>query len=141
MFTAKQKVRMHDTDMAGILYFAKQFRFFHDTFEDLMALEGLDYNVLFNKLSFVFTIVHAEADYLKPLTVGDSLEVRVYTKHIGQSSFTVGYEVLREKDQALVGTGKTVHVTLDSEKRTKIPIPPELRKILVKYTHPDFPLT
>jgi len=123
---------MHDTDMAGILYFPRQFRFIHDAWEDLMEQEGLNFDTLFNKENFVFVVVHAESDYHAPLIVGDKLDVHVNTTHIGNSSFTMTYQIFKD-DKTLVGSGKTVHVTLDNKTRTKIPVPKILGDKLEKY--------
>lgn len=123
---------MHDTDMAGILYFARQFRFAHDALEDFVESEAsLSFNDVFSKKKFVFVIVHCEADYFAPLAVGDALEIRLSVENIGNSSFTLFYKIFR-KDQ-LVGTVKTVHVSLHSETRKKITVPDKLRHALEKY--------
>jgi 1,4-dihydroxy-2-naphthoyl-CoA hydrolase len=135
MFVARNKVRMHDTDMAGILYFAKQFRFMHDAWEDLMEGEGIHFDRMFSGGEYAFVIVHAEADYLSPLKVGDYLEVHVKVDKIGNTSFTAGYQIYRE--ETLVGRGNTVHVAIDPVKRVKQPIPEELKKILNKYTQEE----
>ena len=132
MYIAKNKVRMHDTDMAGIVYFPRQFRFMHDTFEDMMEEEGITYEVLFNQNNFVFVIVHAESDYLAPLSVGDDLIVHLTTEKIGTHSFTMHYDIFKN-DNVLVGRGQTVHVTLDNETRTKIPVPEILKRSLAKH--------
>lgn len=124
---------MHDTDMAGIIFFAKQFRYVHDALEELMFALGISLDKLFHEDHFVFVIVHAEADYLAPLRVGDDLELHVAVEKIGSSSFTIAYEIFRIKDRLLVGTAKTVHVTLDSKTRTKIPLPAAFKYKLQKY--------
>jgi 1,4-dihydroxy-2-naphthoyl-CoA hydrolase len=133
MFVAINKVRMHDTDMAGVLYFARQFRFAHDALEDFAESEGLGFDRVFHKENFVFVIVHAGADYLVSLKVGDSLEIHLSIERVGNSSFTVDYQIYRQLDNRLVGTAKTVHVTLDSKTRKKIPIPEALRAKLQKH--------
>jgi len=132
MFIAKDIVRMHDTDMAGILYFPRQFRFIHDAFEDFLAKEGFGFEKLFNEHAFTFVVVHAESDYLAPLKVGDPLTVHLFTENIGETSFTIGHEIYKE-EKKLVGTGKTVHVTLDGKSRKKITVPDEWRNVLKKY--------
>lgn len=132
MFIAQNKVRMHDTDMAGILYFARQFRFAHDALEDFVASEGFSFDEVFHSDQFVFVIVHASADYFMPLHVGDSLEVHLSVEHVGTTSFTISYHIYRTP-RDLVGTAKTVHVTLDSITRKKIPIPDLFKKKLEKH--------
>lgn len=124
---------MHDTDMAGILYFPRQFRFAHDALEDYIESEGMTFEQIFHHEKFVFVIVHAESDYYKPVKVGDALEIHLYIERIGASSFTVVYKIYREPNQELVGSAKTVHVSLESDSRVKIPLPEKLKKSLQKY--------
>lgn len=132
MFLAYNQVRMHDTDMAGILYFPRQFRFAHDALEDFLATLGYTFDQVFHREKFVFVIVHAEADYLAPLRVGDKLEIQVTVGHIGQTSFTICYNIYKT-DKTLAGTAKTVHVTLESDTRKKIPIPDIFKKLIEKH--------
>lgn len=131
-FISKNKVRMHDTDMAGILYFARQFRFAHDALEDFIESRGMTFHQLFKREKFVFVIVHCEADYFLPLAVGDDLEVHLAVEKVGTTSFTLYYKIYN-RDKKLVGTVKTVHVCLDSGTRAKIPIPDHFRKDLEKF--------
>lgn len=131
-FLTDNKVRMHDTDMAGILYFGSQFRFVHDAWEDMIAEMGFSFERLFGKENFLFVIVHAESDYLRPLQAGDSLKIVAVIEEIKNTSFIVNYKIFRDKD--LVGTAKTIHVTIDKLTRKKIPIPPHFRSKLQMYT-------
>src|SRR6516225_1480040 len=96
MYKTHNKVRMHDTDMAGLLYFPKQFRFVHEALEDLMDSEGFDFENILHEQDFVFVMVHVESDYLLPLKVGDLIEVHVTVEHIGNSSFTMEYYIYRK---------------------------------------------
>lgn len=130
MYIAQNQVRMHDTDMAGILYFAKQFRFVHDALEDFMATLGIDIFEVFTNKPFVFVIVHAESDYMAPLRVGDKLTIHAEVERIGTTSFTMRYEIYRKSDGKMVGKARTVHVCLKNKERTKIPIPKTLKKLL-----------
>jgi 1,4-dihydroxy-2-naphthoyl-CoA hydrolase len=127
---------MHDTDMAGILYFPRQFRFAHDALEDFVESEGMNFYDVFNKGKFIFVIVHCEADYYIPLRVGDELNIQVSVERIGTSSFTILYEIYKT-DHTHAGTAKTIHVTLERESRKKIPIPSKLRKSLEKHLVSD----
>lgn len=132
MFIAHNQVRMHDTDMAGILYFARQFRFAHDALEDFVESLGYTFDQVFHREKFVFVIVHAEADYLAPLRVGDKLDIELSIEKIGETSFTVSY-LIYKTDRTLIGRVKTVHVTLDTTSRKKIPIPPRFRTLLEEH--------
>lgn len=125
-------MRMHDTDMAGILYFARQFRFVHDAFEDLIESEGYEMNSLFKKENSFLRIVHVEADYLKSLQVGDRLEVHLGIERIGNSSITFIYNIYRNNEE-LVGRAKTIHVYVNRLTGEKTRIPDHYRQQFSKY--------
>lgn len=132
MYKAKNTVRIHDCDIAGILYFPRVFRFVHEALEDMMEDEGFGYDKVFHEESFVFVIAHCEADYLAHLRVADLIQVHVSVERIGNTSFTMFYQIYKS-DSTLVASAKTVHVTLESKKRTKIIIPDKFRKALEKH--------
>ena len=132
MFIAKNKVRIHDIDLSGILYFPRQFRFVNDALEDFIENEGYSFDKIFHKENFVFAIVHCEADYYFPLRVGDQLNVHVLVERIGTTSFIMLYEIYKV-DHTHVGSAKTIHVTLDRVDRKKIPVPNSLKKVLEKH--------
>ena len=132
MFKTKNSVRMHDVDITGLLYFPRQFRFVHETLEDFLKSEGLDFKDLFKKEDFLFVIVHCESNYLAPLGIGDKLEIQVHVENISTTSFTLSYHLFKNGGPE-VGSAKTVHVCLDTLTRKKIPIPHKLKDILDKH--------
>ncbi|MDA1353320.1 MAG: thioesterase family protein [bacterium] len=133
MFISKNTVRMHDTDMAGILYFARQYRFAHDAWEDLLESEGIVLKDLFAKSPYLFVIVHSEADYYRSLMLGDHIEVRLTISSVGNTSFTVAYGIYIDGTDDLMGMVKTVHVCVDAKSREKIRVPQSLRDKMTKY--------
>lgn len=132
MFVSYNKVRMNDTDAAGILYFANQFRFVHDAWEDLAEAENVSFQKILKEEDFILVIVHVEGDYLAPLQIGDVLEIETEVEKIGNSSFTIEYRIFKQ-DSQLVGKAKTTHVTLDKKTKKKITIPQYFQKILQKH--------
>lgn len=122
---------MHDTDMAGILYFARQFRFVHDALEDFFESEGLPLRTIFAQ-DFVFLTVHVEADYHKSLVFGDQVEVYVGIEKIGTSSVTISYKIFKS-DHELAGSAKTIHVCVDRLTYSKIDIPLFLKEKFSKF--------
>jgi len=131
MFTYTTKIRLHDTDAAGIIFFANQFKIIHDAYEDLLEEFGWSFQKMLKKTDFFLPIVHAESDYKTPVLVGDKIVVAIKVGHIGKTSFSFEYTLKREK--TLVGTAKTVHVTINQKTRKKIPLPSALRKALEQY--------
>jgi len=131
MFTYKTKIRLHDTDAAGIIFFANQFKIIHDAYEDLLEEHGWSFQRMLKKTGYFLPIVHAESDYKTSLFVGDKIVVAIKVGHIGNTSFSFEYTLKRGK--TLVGTAKTVHVTIDQKTRKKIPLPSAMRKALEQY--------
>ncbi len=128
MFTHPCVLRMGDTDAAGILYFANQFRFAHEAFESFLHANGFDLQTILTQSPYVFVIVHAESDYKQALHMGDVFTVEVEVSHIGTTSFSLAYTMRREN--AIVGTAKTVHVCLEKKTWEKHPLPENFEAFL-----------
>lgn len=132
MFISHYRLRMHDTDMAQIIFFARLFRIAHVAWEKILEKEGLTYQDLFTKLPFAIVIVHAEADYRLPLTVGDRVEIHTSVIRIGNASFSV-YNAFYLPEKRLAANVTLVFATVNTAKRCTIPIPEEFLKILKRY--------
>jgi len=131
MFTYKTKIRLHDTDAAGIIFFANQLKLVHDAYEDLLEKFGLSFQKMLKNTNFFLPIVHAESSYKTPVLVGDKIAITIKVTHIGKTSVTFEYTLKR--GTTIVGTAKTVHVAINQVTRKKIPLPTILRKALEKY--------
>lgn len=129
MFERTYTLRMRDSDAAGLIYFAEQFRIAHETFEEYLERLGFGFGTLLRDTAYVLPIVHAESDYRAPLHVGDRLTIRLDVERIGDSSFTLRYDLSHE-DGRNVGTVKTVHVATDRATRQKVTLPFEVRELL-----------
>ena len=131
MFTYTTKIRLHDTDAAGVIFFANQFKIIHDAYEDLLETFGWGFKKMLKSTEYFLPIVHAESDYKAPVLVGDKITITIKVGHIGKTSFSFEYTLKRGK--TLVGTAKTIHVTVDQKTSKKIPLPASLRSALNKY--------
>lgn len=132
MYVYQTKIKLHETDAAGLLFFSRQFEIIHDAYESLLEKMGFGFAVLIRKKTYFLPIVHAEADYKRPLFVGDLITVEVSISEVGRSSFTFSYQIKNSKKQ-IVGTAKTIHVTIDKKKRKAIPLPKNFREEIIKY--------
>ncbi len=131
MFTYKTQIRLHDTDAAGLLFFANQLTIVHDAYELLLEKFGFSFPQMLKGGKYFLPIVHTESDYKAPLAVGNKIAIAIKVGHIGDTSFSFEYTIHRDK--TLVGTAKTVHVTINAKTNTKIPLPAKLRKALEAY--------
>lgn len=128
MFEHQVTVRLHDTDAAGVLYFAHQFRIAHETYEAFMAAAGFGLGDLLRAGATALPIVHAEADYRAPLRVGDELTVSLSVKRLGRTSFTLDYSLVRAG--RVVGRVTTAHVAVDGRTGRKKDLPVRLRRMM-----------
>lgn len=129
MHTYQSKIKLHHTDAAGVLFFAHQFQLIHDGYESLMEYWGFSLADLLSKSKEFIVIIHAESDYKKPLGVGDLIEMHLRIVKVGDSSFTIAYDIY-DAGGELVGTAKTVHVSVSKVKKTKILLPKRLKSQL-----------
>lgn len=129
MYIYQRTIRLQDTDAAGVLFFANQFLLFHEAFESLFDSIGLNIAVMIKDKEYALPIVHAEADYTVPLTVGDNVEIQLTVDNVGETSFSLLTKVI--KSDQTVGTVKTVHVSIDAQSGKKIPLPAVLREKIV----------
>ena len=91
------------------------------SYPDLMSV-GLD-----------MQLVHSEIDYAAPVRWRDAVRVAVVCEQVGTTSFTIGFSVLRQRDDSaeiLAVAGRNVYVVVSTDDWTKRPVPEKLRKVL-----------
>jgi YbgC/YbaW family acyl-CoA thioester hydrolase len=125
MFEYQTRVRMRNTDATGHLFFSEQFN---------LALEAFEEFLSFIDVKEQMPIVHAEADYKKPLKLRDQLKIQLGIKRIGKTSFTVLYLLYDLKTQEEVGRVVTVHVCTDLMTKKPIALPLKLREHLEEHS-------
>ena len=126
MFMHHARIYLHHTDAAGRLFFAEQFYLIHEAKEHFLSSLGMGIDHLIGHPQVTFPIVHAESDYKAVLVAGDKVYIAVTIEKVGQTSVVFRFELF--KAGALVGTAKTVSVTVDKVTNKKVPIPAEWRK-------------
>ena len=78
------------------------------------------------------TVAHSEVDYLIPITkFGVDYDVNLWVENIGNTSFTVAYEVV--KDGVVFANMKTVQVMIDIKMMKPRPINEVERAFLNQY--------
>ena len=126
MFETKTNIKLHDTDAAGITFFANHYRIAHTAYEAFMKSIGCGLDWIIRDADYFVLIAHSEADYMRPLFYGDTLTISIKAERVGNSSFTLAYNFKDGKgnEAALV---RTVHVAIDKKTGDKIEIPERLR--------------
>lgn len=132
MYKTVCKVNFFDADPAGIIFYANLFRFSHAAYEDFLKSLKTERDYFFDK-ELVLPIVHAEADYIKPIKAGDILNITVYVSRLLKSSFELSY-VFELPDGSIAARAKTVHVAVSKDSFTKALLPEDLYSGLVKHS-------
>jgi acyl-CoA thioester hydrolase len=120
------RVRYAETDAQGVVYHANYVVYFEVGRGAFLRDRGVDYNALEAAGTFV-VVAEASARYLAPARYDDELVVTTRCDELRNTSFTCGYEV--RKGDAIVCTGKTVHVCIGREGRP-VRVPELLRAAL-----------
>lgn len=134
-FEHRFQVALHDTDAAGVLFFAHLFRHAHDAYEAWMAALGHPLERIIRERAIALPLVHAEADYRQPLRHGNQVRVTLGVAALGEKRFEVRYRFERSPDD-LAATARTVHACIDaSDGRSRL-LPADLRAALSDHLLP-----
>ena len=132
MYKIVDKVRLPDTDSAGILFFANYIKLAHIIYEEFISEIGFPLQFVIDKSDFLILIVHTEADYKKSLKLGEKYELSLKVSKIGSRSFTLNY-TFYNSDNVVSAEIQTVHVLVNKESMKSKTIPEDLRQALEKY--------
>ncbi len=125
----KITIPFHDIDAAGIVFFAHLFRYAHEAYEHFMSAIGHSLADVINEGNYLLPLVHAEADYKKPLHHNETVTIELVVKKLGDTSYILHYHFLAANDE-LRAEVETIHVTLDAKNQQPVSIPDSLRLAL-----------
>lgn len=126
MHKFKQTIRFYDSDPAGVLFYGNLHRYLHAAYEDFLTSNELKKYFAGNEI--LLPVIHAEADFYKPIKPFDDVTINMGVSSIKESSYEINYEVYNDRKE-LAAKGRTVHVVVDANFR-KIKIPEDLRQLL-----------
>jgi 1,4-dihydroxy-2-naphthoyl-CoA hydrolase len=126
-FSYQRTVRLPDTDAAGVVYFARVFSLCHEAYEEALAAAGIPLPDLLGANGVVVPIAKSEAEFLRPLRVGDKLRITVTPDTHSEKTFSLRFEVVRlGSPEKLAARVRTEHVCTSPAKRERAPLPPKL---------------
>mgnify|MGYP001095692807 FL=1 len=121
------QVRWGDMDALGHVNNAEYLRYFEQS--RISWLDSLGFPTTGKGTGPILAKV--TVTYLKPIVYPSELEVRLYAKQVGNSSFTLASEIVNGRDAAERFTeGEFVTVWVDYDASKSLPIPERLRAIL-----------
>lgn len=128
MYSEKFRIKLFQTDAAGILFYARLFEICQSLLENFFHELGFELDKILYKKTYITPIVHAESDYLMPMKVGDEIVGKIFVEKIGVSSFTTCFNFYT--DDKLCARARNVNVSVDKSTGEKIKLPDELIEFL-----------
>lgn len=135
LFRHPLRIPFQDVDVAGMLFFAHLFRYAHETYEHFMAAIDHPLSVILQEGQFLLPLAHAEADYKRPMRLGEAIDIELQVKRLDNRSFTLHY-LFRGGDHRPSATAETVHVAIGAVSRHPVRLPLRLRDALTPYAAP-----
>ena len=130
------RVALHDTDAAGVLFFAHLFRHAHDAYEEFMAAIGWPLDAMIRDCELALPLVHAEADYRRPMSHGQQVQIAVSVADIAESRFSIDFR-FTDTGGAMLASASTVHAAVDPDRSRPIALPPGLAAALRREAKPE----
>ncbi|NEP16785.1 MAG: acyl-CoA thioesterase [Leptolyngbya sp. SIO4C1] len=130
-FAYRRTVRFHETDAAGVVYFANVLTLCHEAYEASLAAAGINLRQFFGQAQTAFPIVQATVDFRRPLHCGDQLVIQLSPQQTGPDSFEIAY-TLEAAATSVLATALTRHVCIDAAARQRQPITPAMTAWLAK---------
>jgi 1,4-dihydroxy-2-naphthoyl-CoA hydrolase len=131
-FVDPRAIRFQDIDAAGIIFYPRVLEMFHDAYAAFLALAGTPLREVMSHDTWIAPVRHAEADYFKPLRLGDEVRVEISRAHVSETETTLGYRVARAATEEVCVVGQVVHTFVDRGTFKRIAIPELVRRALLR---------
>lgn len=132
VFVHHHTARFYEIDRAGIVFFARVYEYCHAAFEELQTRAFGHPGAIFDSLGFGMPLVHSEADYTRPIRLGDRLEIALRVAKVGARSVTFAYTIVGEDDRAPRAKVTLVHAFIDMTSFKGIQTPPSFLEGLAR---------
>ena len=114
MKSYRKKVQYYETDMMGMAHHANYIRWMEEARIEFLDQLGFPYARM--EADGIISPVRAvSCQYKKPCTFGDTLSIAVTVDSFNGVVLTLGYDMTRESDGALVCQARSEHVFLRRE--------------------------
>ena len=120
----ERTVRFGETDAAGVVHFLQLFRWCHEAWEESLEKYGIFLQDIFpttqiytSQLDVALPVVHCDANYFKPLYVGDFINIELYPEKLNDSSLILRFIFKKDGEQIAISNIK--HVSINPITRKK----------------------
>src|ERR1051325_3289344 len=113
---SRVRVRYAETDQMGVAYYANYFVWFEVGRSQFCRECGFSYRDMEKETGLFMIVAEAHCRYKTPARYEDELIIHARVEELTRRTLRFGYEIKRA-DGALVATGHTLHVLINSEGR------------------------
>ena len=121
-------VRLHHSDAAGVIFYSRLLELAHDAYEALLERAGMGLGRVLAQGEVRLPVVAVEAEFVRPIRVGDRLQVELTLTRSGDHSYQVGYR-FRDAAGTELARAVTRHVSLDAIHGRPTALPQALGRI------------
>ncbi len=79
-----------------------------------------------------YQVVKQSVEWTGPARFDQIVEISIWAKHLGNTSFTIATQFRIAGDHKVSATGETIYVLVDAKTLTKTPLPAEFRAALAR---------
>lgn len=123
-FELPVRVYYEDTDAQGVVYYANYFRFMERARTEWLEAIGVDHVTMMNEDNRILVVTEANAKFLIPARLGDSLIVTAKLSRLGRATFEIEQNIYRgsSEGELLIQGGVTAaYLAADTMKPKRIP--------------------
>jgi acyl-CoA thioester hydrolase len=124
------RVRYSECDAQKVVFNARYGEYVDLAVTEFTRAAGLNATGMFG--DFDYQVVKQTTEWKAPVRFDDVLEISVYTKHVGNTSFSSFAEFRIAGADAITATIETVYVNVDPKTLVKRTIPDSLREALTR---------
>lgn len=126
------RVRLADTDAAGVVYFANLLQMCHAAYEQALLNCGINLQAWVKEGTIAIPIIHGAIDCLRPIFWGDLVLIELTPQFLGETELVITYHLTAETNpDTILAKGKTQHVCINPQTRKRCPFPEEIRDSLM----------
>ncbi len=132
-FRTQRRIEFADTDLAGLVHFARFFVFMETAEHEFLRSLGTEVHHRWQGQDIGWPRVSATCDYLHAARFPETLDIRLRVARKGVKSMTYRFDFERDGRRIAIGKLTAVCCRLDGGERPRaIPIPPDIADRLVE---------
>jgi len=129
-FKLEHRIPWRDVDLAAVVNYPRFFSYFELAELEWVRSLGKDYLAFLKEMNIWLPRAAAHCNYRAPVRLGDLISIEMGLDRLGKASATLGYQVYRLPERALVVDGYVVVAPVSRETFQSVPLPDTLKETL-----------